>query len=240
MVDASERSLSAMHPAIRILCFLGLVSALAHANLPFIIAADGLFLFFAIAASGDIFAFTWRLVRRMRWFWLSIILLYTFMTPGGGQTLVLGPLDLSLGGLILGLTRCLALLTVLLFFALLIHTTPATRLQGALFWLLQPLRFVGVPANRLSIRIALTLEKIHELQTRWASRASGGFRLSSWREIPERIAALVHEVFIQAERKPTQTQLTLETSAPTTAQWFLLILLLALMTALRLYTTYYL
>lgn len=229
-----------MHPAIRILCFLGLVSALARANLTFILLADGVFLLFAFIKSSDIFPFAWRLARRMRWFWLSIMLLYTLMTPGGGETLALGSLSLSLGGFILGLTRCLALITVLLYFALLIHTTPAARLQGALFWLLQPLRYIGIPANALSVRMALTLEKIHALQMKWATQATTGFRLRSWREIPERIATLIQEVFSQAESTPSQMHLTIETSAPAHGQWLLFVVLLALMMAARFYTTYYL
>lgn len=229
-----------MHPVIRILCFLSLVTALARANFPFILLADGLFLIFALNSPGDIFAFAWRLVRRMRWFWLSIILLYSLMTPGGGHSIMLGALELSLGGFWLGLARCLALLTVLLFFALLIHTTPPTQLQGALYWLLLPLRYLGLPANRVSIRVALTLQKIHELQSRWSSVAGSKGKLTSWRDIPERIAALIHQVFDQAESKPQQIELTLETSAPSYWQWVLLIALIALITSARLYSAYYL
>lgn len=229
-----------MHPVIRILCFLTLITALARANFPFILLTDALFLGFALKSSGDIFAFSWRLMRRMRWFWLSIILLYTLMTPGGGQSIMLGTIELSLGGFWLGLERCLALLTVLLYFALLIHTTPATQLQGALYWLLRPLRRLGLPANRLSIRIALTLQKIHELQSRWSSDSGPKMTLSSWREIPERIAALIHEVFTQAETKPVQSELSLETSAPAYWQWIVLITLVMLIVAARIFSTHYL
>lgn len=229
-----------MHPVIRILCFLSLITALARANFPFILLADGIFLLFAMRSSRDIFSFTWRLIRRMRWFWLSIILLYTLMTPGGGQSVMLGSLELSLGGLFLGLERCLALATVLLFFALLIHTTPPTHLQGALFWLLQPLRLAGLPANKLSIRIALTLQKIHELQARWTSATAPKLTLASWREIPDRIASFIHDVFTQAETKPAQIDLTLETSAPGFRQWLMLILLVGLIIVARIYSTYYL
>jgi len=229
-----------MHPAIRILCFLSLVTALARANFPFILLADGVFLVFAIRSPRDIFSFTWRLMRRMRWFWLSIILLYTLMTPGGGQSFIVAGLELSFGGLLLGLERCLALATVLLFFALLIHTTPQSQLQGALFWLLQPLRRVGLPANQISIRIALTLQKIHEMQTRWSSASEPKLTLSSWREIPDRISSFIHDVFTQAEARPAQVELSLETSVPGHRQWFMFILLVALIAITRFYSTHYL
>ena len=214
--------------------------ALARANFPFILSTDCLFLAFAFMSPGDIFAFSWRLMRRMRWFWLSIILLYTLMTPGGGQSFMLGPLELSVGGFWLGLERCLALLTVLLYFALLIHTTPASQLQGALYWLVQPLRRLGLPANRLSIRIALTLQKIHELQSRWSANTGPKMTLSSWRDIPERIAALIHEVFTQAETTPAQTELVLVTDAPNHYQWIVLVILIMLIVAVRIFSTYYL
>jgi energy-coupling factor transporter transmembrane protein EcfT len=229
-----------MHPVIRILCFLSLITALARANFPFILLADGIFLLFVLRASSDIFAFTWRLMRRMRWFWLSIILLYVLMTPGGGPSFILGTLELSLGGFLLGLERCLALVTVLLFFALLIHTTPATQLQGALYWLLRPLQRLGLPANRLSIRIALTLQKIHELQSHWSSASVPAISLHSWREIPERIGAFIHDVFIHADSTPAQTELTLETSAPAHWQWLLLVILVVLIIVIRFLSAYYL
>ncbi len=228
-----------MHPAIRILCFLSLVTALARANFPFILLVDGVFLIFAFRFPRDIFSFTWRLMRRMRWFWLSIILLYTLMTPGGGQSFLIGGLEVSLGGFLLGLERCLALATVLLYFALLIHTTPQTQLQGALFWLLQPLRRLGLPANRLSIRIALTLQKIHELQTRWSSASVPKLTLSSWREIPDRISSFIHDVFTQAETRPEQVELSLETSAPGHKQWLMLFLLVSMIAGIRYYSTHY-
>ncbi|MBI1425335.1 MAG: hypothetical protein GC149_18000 [Gammaproteobacteria bacterium] len=229
-----------MHPVIRILCFLALIATLARANFPFVLLADIIFLMFVLRAPNNIFAFTWRLMRRMRWFWLSILLLYTFMTPGGGPSLTFGLFELSLGGFWLGLERCLALATVLLFFALLIHSTPPAQLQGALYWLLQPLARLGIPANRLSVRLALTLQKIHELQTRWGSAKGSGITLATWREIPERIAAFIHDVFVQAEARPVQTELTLETTAPAAWQWVLLLLLLMFIIAARFVSTNYL
>lgn len=240
MVEARRDTITGMHPVIRILSFLALVTTLARANFPFLIVADGVFLVFALRHPAEIFGFTWRLVRRMRWFWLSIILLYTLMTPGGGHSLVLGPLEFSEGGLWLGFVRCLALLTVLLFFALLIHTTPAAQLQAALYWLLQPLARIGLPANRLSVRIALTLQTIHALQSHWSARAKAGSEPASWREIPGRIAGFFEDVFTRAETEPAEQVLTLETSAPGYGQWLLLLLVLAIMIPLRLYTTHYL
>lgn len=229
-----------MHPVIRILCFLALITALARANFPFILLVDGMFLIFALRSSQDIFGFTWRLMRRMRWFWLSIILLYTLMTPGGGHSIMLGTIELSLGGFLLGLERCLALATILLFFSLLIHTTPPMQLQGALYWLLQPLQRLGLPASRVSIRIALTLQKIQELQGLWSAASENKQILRSWRDIPERIAALIHEVFGRAEAKPLEVELTLETSAPGRWQWFLLMLIVTLIVVTRIMTVNYL
>ena len=229
-----------MHPVIRILCFLSLVAALARANFPFILLADAIFLVFAWRSPRDIFGFSWRLMRRMRWFWLSIFLLYTFMTPGGGASVSLGPVELSFGGMMLGLERCLALATVLLFFALLIHTTSAARLQGALYWLLMPLQHVGLPTNRLSVRIALTLQKIHELQSHWLSTAKPKTMSGSWKDIPERIASFIHDVFAFAEAEPTQTDFPLETSAPGYWQWLMFMFLVACIVLARVFSTRYL
>lgn len=229
-----------MHPIIRVLCFLCLIATLVRANFPYLLLADGLFLVFALRNSDDIFTFSWRLIRRMRWLWLSIILLYTLMTPGGGHSLIIGNIELSLGGFWLGCERCLALLTVLLYFALLIHTTTTHQLQGALYCLLQPLRWLGLPASRLSIRIALTMQMIHELQSRWAASPEPKKSVKSWRDIPERIEKLIHEVFTQAESKPAQTELTMDTSLPGYRQWLILIGLILIIVTLRILSVRYL
>jgi len=229
-----------MHPVIRVLCFLLLVTSLARAHYPFILLADIIFLVFALRTPPEFFTFIWRFMRRMRWFWLSIILLYTMMTPGGGHTIMLGSLELSLGGFLLGLERCLALATVLFYFALLIHTTAQARLQGALYWLLQPMARLGLPAASLSIRIALTMQKVHELQTRWSANAEATKDSVSWRDIPDRITTFLHDVFTQADTPPTNQELTLETYAPGYRQWLLLGLLAGLIVVLRITTAHYL
>lgn len=227
-----------MHPVIRILCFLSLIATLAHANLPFILFVDGIFLLFVLSSPRNIFVFTWRLVRRMRWFWLSIILLYSFMTPGGGESLRIGVLEFSLGGFWLGFERCLALLSILLYFALLIHTTSVTQLQGALYWLLQPLCRWGLPVQSLSIRIALTMQMIDTLQSRWSSSDSKK-ALTSWRDIPDRVERLIQEVFQQAESNPMHSELTLDTSAPNHWQWVLLTLLILSLVSIRILSARY-
>jgi len=229
-----------MHPVVRILCFLSLVTALARASYPFILLSDLVFLIFVFRSSSETLTFIWRMMRRMRWFWLSIILLYTMMTPGGGHSFVFGNLELSLGGFLLGLERCLALARVLLYFALLIHTTSQTRLQGALFWLLQPLSRLGVPATPLSIRIALTLQKVHELQSRWSSASVSTNKPTSWRDIPDRIMSFVHDVFAQADTPPQQQHLVLEIQNPSYRQWLLLGLLVGSIVVTRVWSARYL
>lgn len=222
-----------MHPVIRVLCFLCLIASLARADFPFILLADGIFLLFAFLSPGDIFAFSWRLIRRMRWFWLSIILLYSLMTPGGGQSLFVGHIELSLGGFWLGFERCMALLTVLLYFALLIHTTSTQQLQGAIYSLLSPLRRLGFAADRLSIRIALTMQMIHTLQLQWSAGTIAQTAMHSWRDIPVRFENLMHEVFKNAESELIETELSLDASMPGFKQWLLLLGLVLLIVTTR-------
>lgn len=179
-------------------------------------------------------------MRRMRWFWLSIILLYSLMTPGGGHSMVIGGFELSMGGFVLGLERCLALATVLFYFSLLIHTTAQNQLQGALYWLLQPLSRIGLPATPISIRIALTLQKVHALQSRWSTETVSPGKPTSWRDIPERITTFVHDVFAQADKSPQEQELVLEVQRPGYRQWLLLGFLVVTIIVMRVLTTRYL
>ena len=62
----------------------------------------------------------------------------------------------------------------------------------------------------------------------------------AYADIPERIAALIHEVFTQAETKPVNTELTLEATAPGYWQWLTLIILILLIVVARIVSTHYL
>ena len=105
----------------------------------------------------------YRFVVRLRWFWISIILLYSLMPLGMSDTTPQQN-TIQLSGLIEGLIRCLALLLVLMYFILLVYPIPLTQLQQSWYWLMRPVKIIGINPQLISMRIALTFHAVHQLQ----------------------------------------------------------------------------
>ncbi len=108
-------------------------------------------------------AMLWPIIKtavwRLKWLWLSIILLYGWI----GQEPDFG--FISLTGIGLGIERCLGLLIVVLYFVWLNQRTSIKQMQQAWYWLMQPLRWINISPARISLRIALTLDAVKQLQT---------------------------------------------------------------------------
>lgn len=223
-----------MHPVIRVLAFLTLVALLSRATLFFILALDSLFILLSLRYLHAMGGSIWRAVLRLRWLWLSLLLLYGFMTPD----LEPGVWQLSSAGLLLGLERCLSLLTVILYFSLLNHVTSRDELQAAIYWLLAPLQSIGVPSARLSLRISLTLDAVAELQRQFArGDATTSTPARNWRQLPQRIYDLFKYALAQAERQGEAQVVCLNVEAPRYGQWlYLLTIVSVLITGLMLFS----
>ena len=215
-----------MHPVIRVLAFLSLVALLSRATLQFILFLDAVFLAISFRHLACLKSTAWRAVRRMRWFWLSLLLLYSFMSPVAEP----GAWQLSTAGLVLGLERCLALLTVILYFSLLNHVTSRAELQAAIYWLLAPLQKLGVPVARLSLRISLTINAVAALQQQFEQGDTGKREPArDWRQLPQRIYDLFSHALAQTDRHSTTQAISLNIDAPHYGQWLYLLIIVALL-----------
>lgn len=219
-----------MHPVIRVLAFLTLVALLSRATLFFIVVLDACFLLLSFRHLVSLRGTLWRSVIRLRWLWLSLLLLYGFMSPVTAPDSWQATLHISYSGLMLGLERCLALLTVILYFSWLNHVTGRTELQAAIYWLLVPLQRLGVPVARLSLRISLTLHAVAELQRQTEQDAVVKNRPArDWRQLPQRIYDLFNHALAQANRQDITQAITLDVEAPHYGQWLYLLVIVTLL-----------
>ena len=127
-----------LHPHIRLVSFL---------------------IFAAFAAVGK----PWPLLRRMRWLFLSLLILYLWFTPGQPLLPTFSSTP-TLEGIEEGLQRIVALVLLALAASLLLQTTPRAPLLAALYRLLAALGWIGIKTERLPVRIALTLEAVTQAQ----------------------------------------------------------------------------
>lgn len=105
-----------------------------------------------------------RMMARLRWLLLSIIIIYLWFTPGAPLLPDFPGWSPSYEGVLMGLHRAAILLLLVLAVSLLLQSTPLASMIAALLWLLRPFALLGLPHERLAVRLALTMEAVDELQ----------------------------------------------------------------------------
>lgn len=166
----------------------------------------------------------WPLLRRMRWLFLSMFILYFWFTPGRSVLPFYGMP--SVAGIDAGVLRVSALILLVLAVNLLLQLTQRQQLLSAILWLATPLRWLGIDKSRLALRIMLTLETVGQVQQMLAGTAAP-------RDAPrhpiKRIgavaAALFHESITRAEQAPCVKITVPDHGHPPLYQWLYPLLL---------------
>lgn len=153
-----------MHPVIRIVTFFVLVLG-ATTGSTLQLAATGLLLVMGYSVvRWHSFRNNLAMLKRMRWLFLSILIIYLWFTPGQLLLPVLGVWSPSLEGLNLGLYRISSLVMIVLAVTLLVRSVDRADLISAILWLLTPFSIIGLPRERLAIRIALVFDVMGDVQ----------------------------------------------------------------------------
>lgn len=144
-----------MHPGARIL--IAILSALALPGLSFFYLAV-LSLVLVLLSLSDLGRLL-RLFQRSRWLLLGMALVYAYQLPGEPlwDSLAWSP---SQPGLTAGLVQAWRLAAMLMLIDLLILRLPAEALLAGLASLLRPLKAIGLPAERVTVRLGLTLHAL--------------------------------------------------------------------------------
>lgn len=102
-------------------------------------------------------------VRRMRWLFLSLLVIYAFGTPG--ELIPLFPVNFSptFEGLQLGWLQIEKLLIALTVLSLLLISSSREQMLLGLYMLLMPFKFIGLNVERFAARLMLTLDYVEEL-----------------------------------------------------------------------------
>jgi len=152
-----------MHAVIKIVCFLVFGAMIATGDIPVLLAGLALLIpLYVIKLNGQerIHAATAiAMLKRLRWLFLSIFIVYLFFTPGVllFSGVLWGPTE---EGVLLGLSRIMVLVLIVAAVNVLLISTGQLEFFAAVHWCLRPLAWIGVPHERLAVRIALTLETV--------------------------------------------------------------------------------
>lgn len=101
-----------------------------------------------------------RLLRRTRFLLLAIFVLFAWFTPGEAILAAWPRISPTHEGLRLAAEHLARLFTVLSSVAMLLERLPPERLVGGLRALCRPLGWVGLPADRASVRLLLVLRYV--------------------------------------------------------------------------------
>jgi energy-coupling factor transport system permease protein len=149
-----------MHPFVKIACFFFLLLLLQYISAPSIAVLCGLICLLAAVLNLPHFS---QLIKRMRWLFVSLLLVYGYATPG--EYLAFMPLNVapSYEGLHLGLMQIAKLLIAVASLSALFASANKSQLMAGLWTLLSPLRLVGLNVERFTVRMLLTLHYVEQM-----------------------------------------------------------------------------
>lgn len=101
-----------------------------------------------------------NLLRRIRYLLLAVLVLFAWFTPGEALWMDLPRLGPTREGLALALDHAARLLIVVAALAVLLERLTVPRLVGGLYALSRPFAAIGLPAQRLAVRLLLILRHV--------------------------------------------------------------------------------
>jgi hypothetical protein len=227
-----------MHPVIRVISLIVLGSVMALSQGRAVLFATSLVLALYVATSTTHLAPALKMLRRMRWLFISIVGFYFWFTPGEPLFGIVSSWLPSVEGLQLGGARIAALVTLVLAVNLLLQTTPRDTMVSAVLWLTQPLRWLGFAHERLAVRLTLVFEAVREVQSLYAAVPTSVERRMPLARFGDRVATLFEQTLQRADAQELH-ELRVDISAsPPWYQWlyplFTAIAMLAVLASERL------
>jgi energy-coupling factor transport system permease protein len=142
------------HPAALIISWCILVVMLQKMTFAPLLMTTSLVFFAAFVLSKHKL---FQLIRRTRWVMFSLLIIYSYTTPGQPLLEALGNFSPNREGLIDGVLQLTRLLSALAALAILLDRLDRPQLIAGLYTLFAPMQWLGLSRERLAVRLALTL-----------------------------------------------------------------------------------
>ena len=138
-----------------------------------------------------------RYIKRSRWLLLILLLMHAYSLPGAALSPMLGVYSPSQEGVLSGLLQSWRLLLMLAMLAVLMTRLPREALLLGIYTVLAPLSHIGLSAERIAVRIWLTMHYaealLHESQkTSFKQRLQ---QLSALPSPPDSIQSLILPIY---------------------------------------------
>ena len=133
-----------------------------------------------------------RVLIRMRWLWLSLLLIYALSTPGEYIMYFPSPIEPTFEGVEAGVLQIFRLCTAIACLHLLFSTSKKEDLLVALYYLLTPLKWLGFNVEQFAARLFLTLDYVEEIATQ--------------SKVNIQFLQLLHQPMVTTNEKPVEIQ----------------------------------
>jgi energy-coupling factor transport system permease protein len=153
-----------MHPVIRVICFLLLSGFVVFGSVYELVLGLLIVGSVVLVKRFQSLELSLRIIKRMKWFFLSILVVYLWFTPGTPLVDFNLPGIPTLEGMRTGLLRILSLILIIFAVNYFVTAIARTKLVEAIIWLLYPVNWIGVDNRTVALRIALVLELIPKVQ----------------------------------------------------------------------------
>ena len=149
-----------MHPFVKILLFIFTLLLMSYTSNTYLLPMSLILFVYAawLARSGFL-----RVVKRMKWLFISIFIIYAFSTPGEYMQYIPASVAPTVEGCLLGIVQIAKLLIALATLSILFATSSKEQLMIGLHLLLSPLNLLGLNTNKFTARLLLTLDYVEEL-----------------------------------------------------------------------------
>lgn len=208
-----------MHPVIRILCLIIAAAFLARASWREVAVLGGLVALLMLSLRFRHWRALLAVLRRLRFFFLSIAIVYGWFTPGEPVWPALSGLSPSWQGLEEGLLRVAALVVLVGAVRLMLEAADRPAFIAGLRWWARPLRPLGVDPERLALRLVLTLEAVPRLREVVAAQRLQQQGLTPIRRIGAFAGGVFSETLAAAERAELPVVAVPALPAPAPLQW---------------------
>jgi hypothetical protein len=153
-----------VHPLIRVVALLVFIAGLALAR-PTLLGAGFVLLLLLYRLTGfPAPRILLRMIVRLRWLLVAILLVYGWSTPGAALLPAISAWSPTVEGLSLGLLRILSLVMIVAAVHLLMQVTTRKQLLPAIMQLINPVTTVTA-RERLAVRILLSIEAVTQVQS---------------------------------------------------------------------------
>jgi len=175
----------------------------------------------------------WRMVARLKWLWLSLLVLYGWFLPGSpiffSETIPLRFIP-SYEGLRLGSLRALALLSIVCAVVIVIGSTKREVLIVSIMWLIKPLQMIKINTGQFAARLVLTLEKVTATEAVIKkAMAVKDSKTSLFQRGIDVIADLLLNIEAQASNSSAAVVSLPELESPRILQWLIPLVLFAVL-----------